>query len=384
MLRAVRGLLPARALVVASALAHDPFDLLARELADLRWMRFLPLTDERARLPRQLAPWEYERIDGGVLLSEADVDIEQRPTHPGFDFAGAAQTVLRKQRRLDGLFGSRVSPRQPLAGIVVCEASDRALAVLRGSTAALRTDRPFVVLPLELGAAGSALLALLRAHGYVVFDESLRALPDDTSPASSQRGVDWILALPREASFTRLRQALFARDTVAVDEAKAWNALVEHQLQLESATGGIRFDRRAMARDLALPIDSELLRWGFHPAERSGDTAWCWIGPRPRAGIILPPLATRLERLQLHAASSIDLRNVRELRASIDGEPATLVAHWHGDHGHFELAPAAPDTRWRPFHRLELSMPVSRRPSDEDGRQLALAVGVLTLRAPER
>jgi hypothetical protein len=377
-LRAVRGLLRGGSLVVASTLAQDPFDRVGLDSPGVRWMRFQPCTDERMNDPALADP--------PVRLDDVDADSEQRRTHIGFDGSGASAAILRKHRRIDTLFGSNVSRRQRLDGIVACERPDRVLRILRGSAAAWRADRPWIALPLAGGPEEADIAGLLDEHGYVVFDPTLHALDSAHAAiaaiAAAHGPVDWILALPRESAFTSLARALFGREAHAPADAAGWNTLLRARLGAELRSGGIRFETQAATRELKLPIDIATPRWGFHAVEYSEHSMWSWIGPRPRAGIVLPPLATRLERLALHVVSTIDPRNVQALQASLDGEPLQVRGRWHGDHGSVELTPFAPSPRWRPFHRLELSMPTSGFPSGKGDRMIALALSALTLFSP--
>lgn len=384
-LRAVRGLLAEGSLVVGSALSQDPFDRLLLDTPSVRWMRYLPQTDDRATGLGLHAPGPGGTADPLVRLADIDADIELRQTHLSFDGSGSSHPVRRKLRRLDGLFGSRVSRRQRVDGIVVCEASGRTLAILRGSIGAWRADRPWVALQLDGGPDGSAIADMLEASDFIVFDQALSAHERAHAALPSvPRYSNWILAMPRESAFARLGAALFGRQAARTDGVQAWNTLLERQLHVEAGAGGVQFDASAAPRELHLPIDVEAPRWGFHEIEYLDDSLWSWIGPRPRAGIVLPPLAARLDGLSLRAISAIDLRNVAGLHATLDGARLRVRAHWKDKHGSFDLTPIVPSPRWRPFHCLELSMPVSAYPSGQGDRMLAMAINGLTLLAPAR
>jgi hypothetical protein len=163
-----------------------------------------------------------------------------------------------------------------------------------------------------------------------------------------------------------------------VDTAAAWNSALGRHLWLEACAGGIRFERHAARTELTLAIDNEVPRWGFHPSEGDPGAGWSWIGPRPRAGLILPGLAARLDVIRLHAVATASVRIVDELQVALDGEPAHVRRHWQGTTGTFEVTPSSRRTAWLPLHRLDIVCPETLRPN-ADERGLALALASVTL-----
>ena len=382
LLRAVRALVPPHGLMLSSTLAHDPFDLLARDMPQLRCITFTPCIDERVEAIGRIDRAGNATFDTSTALADIDLDLECRAASAPFGVARAGIGLPRKTRRLDSLFGSHVSLRQRVDAIVIRERSARALRILQGSERVLATDRPVVVVALGRSPAASSAAALLAANGYQFFDQFLCALP--ASFEDWDEHGDWTLAVHGEGAASRMARALFHDATPAASDMAAWNRALLPRLRAEAQAGGIRFDLRADARELVIPVGSGFARWGFHASETSEGMTWSWMGPRPRAGLVLPALASRLETIQLRVFATVDPRNVEELRASIDGTPAQVRAHWAADQGHMEIAPSVPLDPGSPFHTLEMSCPKSLRPNEAESRLLALAFSTATLRSPAR
>ena len=383
LLRAVRALVPARGLMISSTLAHDPFDLLARDMQSLRCIGFAPRVDERVEAIGRVDRADDATFDTSIELADVDLDLECRASSAPFGVTRAGIGLARKTRRLDSLFGSHVSARQRVDAIVIRERSARALRILRGSERVLAADSPVVVLALGRSREASNAIDLLAAHGYQFFDQFLWARsPSQAASSADDNDVErWTLAVHGEGAAARMARALFPDAAFAAPDVAAWNRALLQRLRTEAQAGGIRFDLRAAPGELVIPVGSEFARWGFHPGESSEHLTWSWMGPRPRAGLVLPALASRLETIQLRVIAAADPRNVEELRASIDGKPARVRTHWRVDQGHIDITPSVPVDAGRPFHTLELSCPRSLRPSETESRLLALAFSTATLRS---
>jgi hypothetical protein len=379
LLRAVRALVPARGLMISSTLAHDPFDLLARDMPPLRCIAFTPCIDERVEAIGRIDRTVDATFDTSIELADVDLDLQCRASSAPFGVSRAGIGLARKARRLDSLFGSHVSARQRVDAIIIRERSARALRILQGSERVLATDRPVVVLALGQSPEASSAIDLLAANGYQFFDQFLWA---GAAPFAHGNDLEkWVLAISREGATSRMARALFQDVTPEAADAAAWNRALLQRFRIEAQAGGIRFDLCTAPGELVIPVGCELARWGFHASESSEDMAWSWMGPRPRAGLVLPALASRLETIQLRVIAAVDPRNVEELRASIDGTPARVRARWHVDQGHIDITPSVPVDAGSPFHVLELSCPKTLRPNEAESRLLALAFSTATLRS---
>jgi len=353
---ALRAALPDGGLLVSSSLAHDPFDRLARNVAQLRHIRFLPELNARVTDLGLPALRRDATLDTGVLLGQCDLDREVHPSPLWRGFAG--ETLLRagKLRRLDTLFGTRASPRAKIDALIICESAARAVEVLRGGEDVLRTHRPALLFRAGSGAAASHLSMLTCQQHY-------RALANDSCPhpGPDEGSEGWILALPDDDTFRRCEEAFHARPSLSPAE--------------HSPAGA----RPTACSEVTIRLHDELPRWGFYPASDLTDNDWSWVGPRPRCGVVLPALAGRLISLTVGIATTVSPRNITELLASINGQPA-ISRHDRTRSGQacVEICPATV-VPWQPLHHLELSMPVSLC-REQGPRSVAMALTTITLR----
>jgi hypothetical protein len=314
-------------LLVSSALAHGPLDALAATLPGTSHLRFRPWHDADFD---ELAPADHQDDAGvatQVVLGAEDLDLALRRSPLIRVAEGGPAVSRRKLRRLDGLLGP-VAPRAgPLHVLYVGEAGTRALAVLEGAGNLLATQQPAVLLPLDGGAAAAAAAALLRRAGHVLLDPQLRPLPQTGIPPAT-----WALALAGTVA------GAVEVHAGAVAPVPAWT----------------------------IAIDEPLTRRGFYPVEGAAPATWSWIGPRPRAALLLPCWRGSLRRISLQMRAVAPGIDIADAVAVVDGVPA--VARVAAAELEVEMPHAAAP---RAFQRLDLGFLRSTRVERE--RRLVVA-----------
>jgi hypothetical protein len=312
-------------LLVSSALAHGPLDFVADALSGARHLRFMPWRDPGFD---EAAPADHHddvTAATRVVLGAEDLDLVAHRAPLTQAAQGGPATAWCKQRQLDGLFGAVAPAAGAVGALFIGEPATRVLAVLEGAAGLLTMRRTSIVLPLEECAASAAAAALLRRTGHALYDQWLHPLPEGGPlPAT------WVLAVAGECVVKAPPQPPSRR--------LSWT----------------------------IPIDEPLARSGFYPVEGAAPATWCWIGPRPRAGLLLPTWPGRLLQVGLQLRAVGDGVNIAATVARLDGVPAAV--RMDGPLLWIESpASAAP----RAFRRLDLTFPTSSR--DESGRRLVVA-----------
>lgn len=330
----LQSLLRQDALVVSSSLAHTPFDVCVRQQAGWRHLRFLP--DVFARSDVEFGR-EEQRTDAtrdtGIVLGEEDLDI-RRHGDALAALAAPQRPRTHKLRRLDSLFAEKISGQALPDVLFVGETGVRLRSVLAGAEGLLARHRPCVVLPDADARRTLPVAGLLTRHGYCL------AGPEDSA---NRR---WALALPEE------RMA---------------SADLDHPYRGTSAR-----------EDKTMSISDELPRWGFHALEERAGSSWCWMGPRPAAGVLIPEQDGMPLALSLHMGASAAKGLAEQALLSWDGIP--LQAVWRGTPGgKGVLECQLPEgLAWQPFNELTVSFPATFA-DPQSARRLTMAVTDVSL-----
>lgn len=137
-------------------------------------------------------------------------------------------------------------------------------------------------------------------------------------------------------------------------------------------------DEVVLPRRILMTCDESLIGEGFYPLERSGEgTPFYWLGPAPRATVLLPKLAAPVEvRLRLHAAFVPEV--LPEIRLSLDGGAWTPV-RVEEEAGRVTLVAAPPPGEAARPASMRLGIDAVRTESpaskgEADSRQLGIAL----------
>ena len=391
LLRAFDALVEPGARVLATGLAHGPFDGALRSRQGEGWLRFLPLLDERVS---SYGPWQLRgdvTQDAEVLLGDSDVDLDNSASIGG-RLMGAPRRRLRRQRRIDTLFPVHPRGANRIAALVLVEELPRVRAVLAGADALMRPGgpRPALLLPLPEQPGGAdereAILARLDARGYRLLDSTLALhRPRDVDDELIALRGEWMLGVAWPDAGAVLARSALGLDEAAAEQAlgdgtaAAWNRSVALAWARELRTGGLRLADYPARGRLTLPVNGEIASWGFHAPEGPLGDGWRWIGPRPAAGVVVPSVDRPLQHIDLVAPSALGDANRGRLTAVLDGRPAHVQADWSEGYGRIRIVPKQAGRRFRPMHELELLCAESRRASADDARLLAMSLSTISL-----
>lgn len=337
-----------------------------------RLFQFSPKSIERHSRKISQFTYKYPAFDTiPTSLSFRDTDIKSE-CHP---FVSAMHFQKHRNRRLDAYF------IHPLDLIHVAEPLSRALEILAGAESLIQKNQPTLIIECLAQDNLNLLESKLSQLNYLLLDSNFQQVETTAKgdncwhPAQTET---LFVGLPRKfVEGGGLTATLWPYSNVH-KSMRTWRQQLADQFLLEARNGGIQFSHKANTH-IRYKFDEQIVCEGLYPPERSENTVWRWLGPRPSAKIRLPRPAAGHYKLEFAILDTVFDPTKDNIRIFYAG--TRLTSSIKKDDHHYtlyttiEIPLNSSDTDLS----LVLSVSATKRPSADDPRMLGVCLAHVDL-----
>lgn len=311
----------------------------------------------------------FDTIPTSLSLRDTDIKLECHP------FGSTMHFQKHRNRRLDSCH------THPLDLLHVAEPPSRVLEILAGAESLIKKNQPALIIECLTQDHLNLLESKLSHLNYLLLDSNFQhvettAKEDDCwYPAQTET---LFIGLPRKFVESGGLAVTLWPYLKGQKSTRTWKQQLSDQLLLEARNGGVQFSEKPNTY-IRYKFDEQIVCEGLYPPERSENTVWRWLGPRPSAKIQLPRPTAGHYKLELAILDTVFDPTEDSIRIFYAGTKLASSIE-KNDHQYtlyttIEIPLDSTDTDLS----LVLSVSATKRPSADDPRILGICLAYVDL-----